>query len=154
VLSAANLRWSGPIRYGDQTGSRDIKCLYIDIQNRRPDVGGFQTVARLAYITPSNGIQVDCFDRSWLKVTGQPGYSQVIPPQSHAAFDLLGISLDNPSHVFLNSALDSLPRQAIITQAGQYTFEYHVFSQGFPPLTFRVRLHVTGCAETVSAQLV
>jgi hypothetical protein len=93
-------------------------------------------------------------DRSLIKVNGLPGFEQTIWPQSHGAFDLLGINQNNGSEVFLSSALDLHPRVPIITVAGDYQLEYEIFSQGFPRLTVRVLLNLTGNADTATAAII
>lgn len=129
------------------------RFLYIDIENRRSDLGAFDTVARLSFITYPNGQRVNSVNRSHLKVTGQPGFSQVIWPESHGAFDLLVVSSENPSRVYLNNALDVFPQEPIIDGVGHYELEYEVFAKDFPNLSFRVNLNLTGELQSTEALL-
>jgi hypothetical protein len=153
-LSAAHLRLADPVRYSDQTGVRMIRPLHLDIQNHRPDLAAVGCVARLV----SWGLQGQALqqapDRSSLKVTGLQGYEQTIWPQSHGAFDLLGVEYPGAQRVFLNSALDVQPRLPLICSPGDYHLCYEVLSQAFPPLEAKVHLHLTGDFTTTNANLI
>jgi hypothetical protein len=156
-LIPTNLRWSESImRYGSHsTGENFIgKFLYIDIKNLRSDLAAFNTVARLSSIYDSAGKPILVTDQSHLKVTGQPGYSQTIWPESHGAFDLLIVKADQTGAICLNSSLDLRPKPLIINQSGQYTLFYEVLSESFPVLNFRIKLDVTGVVETTQAKLI
>jgi hypothetical protein len=152
-LLATNLRLAQPVQYTDHTGSRAIRTLHVDIRNERPDIGAVGCIARLARLGMAGQPLQISPDRSLLKVTGLPAYEQTVWPKNHGAFDLLGIIVQTGSHVFLNSALDVSPRQAIIANPGNYHLEYEVFSQGFPPLNIKVLLNLTGNINTANATL-
>ena len=147
-----NLRWSGHFGYRDHTGARNVKVLHIDISNNRPDQGASNTVARMKSIT-TNGITSSAPDRSHLKCSGAPGYSNTIWPNDHVAFDLLSIDLGNQSNIYLHSALDVVPRVPIIQKSGSYKLEYEVFAESFPAISFLVELVVTGNEATTTAKL-
>ena len=150
-LIAARPRWSnGLIRFGQLTG----RFLYIDVENRRDDLAGFDTVARLAFITGPKGTRDPSPNRSHLKTTGQPGFVQIIWPRSHGAFDVLVIDATNPCQVFLNNALDVTPLMPVITSSGLYKLEYEVLARDFPVLNFALTLNVTGKCETTEAHLI
>jgi hypothetical protein len=140
-LIAQRLRWGPQVQYRDHTGQRPVQVLYVDIVNCRPDLGAVGTVARLAAIVEQGRKRVSP-DRSHLKATAYPGYAQTIFPESHGAFDLLALVLNQPHIVTLNSALDVSPRSAIINAPGEYLFEYEVFANAFPVLSFGVHLRV------------
>jgi len=156
-LMASNLHWSdGILTYiSHSTGERFTgRFLYIDIQNHRHDIAAFNTVARLASISDPNGNELSLADRSHLKVTGQPGYSQTIWPQSHGAFDLLLSKAEKGGSIHLNSSLDLSPKPPIISQPGQYVLGYEVLAESFPVLSFRIKLNATGNVHTTEASLV
>jgi hypothetical protein len=140
-LIAQSLRWGPQVRYGDHTGQRMVQVLYVDIVNRRSDLGAIGTVARLNAIVERGQRRVSP-DRSHLKATSYPGYEQTIFPGSHAAFDLLALVLDRPHTVVLNSALDVSPRSSVLSAPGEYVLEYEAFANGFPVITFGVQLRV------------
>jgi len=155
-LIAANLNWSQElIRYvSHSTGEHLVgRFLYVDIQNHRSDLAAFNTVARLDSIVDVNGNSVAVADRSHLKATGQPGYTQTIWPKSHGAFDLLLARVEQGGAICLNSALDLSPKPSIITVPGRYFLRYEVLSESFPVLTFSIQIDVTGSAQTTQAQL-
>jgi len=153
-LLAGGLRLAAPIRYVGDTCPRDIRTLHVDIHNGRPDIGAVECVARLARFGLQGQPLHPSPDRSLLKVTGLPGFSQTIWPHSHGAFDLLGILVTTQRDVFLNSALDVRPRRPVITEPGDYHLEYEVFAQGFPPLPVQVLLHLTGSLTSTTASLI
>jgi len=140
-LVAQRLRWGPQVQYGDHTGQRPVQVLYVDIVNRRSDLGAIGAVARLSTIAERGQTRVSP-DRSHLKATGYPGYEQTIFPGSHAAFDLLALVLNQPNTVTLNSALDVSPRSAILSAPGEYVLEYEVFANAFPVLSFGVHLRI------------
>lgn len=153
-LFCQNLCWSNtPIIYSDHTGQRNVKVLYTDIVNNRPDIGALNTVARLKSIT-NNGNKILSSDRSHLKCTGTIGYSNTIWPKNHIAFDLLSIDINSQTDVYLHSSLDVKPRNPIITTIGIYDLEYEVYAASFPVLTFKVQLDLTGNASTTRAVLI
>lgn len=127
-------RWSETyLQYADLAG----RFLYIDVENRRHDLAAYDAVARLVSIDGASSP-----DRSHLKVTGHPGYAQIIWPQNHGAFDMLMQSCNEPGHVFLNSALDAYPKSPVIDRPGTYHLRYAVLARQFPILYFTVRLTV------------
>ena len=156
-LIASNLRWSdGIITYiSHSTGERFTgRFLYIDIQNRRNDLAALNAVARLDSISDPNGQDLSVADRSHLKATGHPGYSQTIWPDSHGAFDLLLSKAERGGAIHLNSSLDLVPQPSIIQQPGQYILSYEVLAESFPVLSFCIELNATGDVRTTGASLV
>lgn len=153
-LIPANLNWGGEVSFTDhmQNNFPNCKALQIDIKNKRNDIASFNTVARLEYIE-RNGIKNPCGDRSTLKVNGQPGFSQVIWPENHGAFDLLLMDKRNPSEMYLNSALDLRPKQPIISGNGIYSLYYSVLGENFPVLNFKVEIEVSGNFENTKISL-
>ena len=149
-LLASRLRLAQIVRFGDHTGQRVGRTLHIDIENRRPDLAATHCAARLRTIHEEAGTSRLCFDQSPLKITGQPGYSQSIWPETHGAFDLLSVSTDKYPYVFLNSALDVSPRQPVITDLGTYRLEYEVYAEGFPKLSFAVELQLAPSGPNAS----
>jgi hypothetical protein len=123
--------------------------FYIDVHNHRQDIGALSAIARLRSIEPFSGE----LDRSPLKCTGQPGYSQVVWPHSHCCWDFLAVDVSAPATVYLNSALDSLPRQPIVSAVGQYLLSYEVFAENFPLLSFQVDLSVSEDPQATSASI-
>lgn len=143
-LIPANLNWGVPVIFQDHVGNRfDCRALQIDIQNKRNDIAAQNTVARLEFIE-SQGKKIPCGDRSMLKVTGHPGFSQVIWPENHGAFDLFLMDRNNPSHMYLNSALDLRPKNPIISQNGVYYLYYAILAENFPLLKFKVKIDIQG----------
>lgn len=115
-------------------------AVHVDVENRRPDVGAGGAMARLGRLrSVSEGWQLSP-DRSPLKATGQPGYSQTIWPLSHGAFDLLFIDEGPPRRIFLNNALDVSPRRHLLRDPGEYHLEYEVFADRFDVIRFAVAL--------------
>lgn len=148
-----NLVWSSQnILYSDHTGQKNVKVLYIDIKNNRPDIGALNTVARLKTIT-NNGNTIISPDRSYLKCTGTIGYSNIILPDNHIAFDLLSVDVNNPTNVYLHSSLDVTPRAPIISQAGIYNLEYEIYAESFPVLNFSIQLSLNGDINNINATL-
>jgi len=149
-LALGETRWSDHLMYRDQTGQRVVRVFYVDIHNHRDDIGAVNAIARLQRVMPETELHLD---RSPLKTTGQPGYSQVIWPLSHAAWDFLAVDIDQPGYVFLNSALDSVPRNPVISKPGHYTLSYEVFAENFPVLRFQVNLAVASNPDNTTASL-
>lgn len=83
-------------------------------------------------------------NRSPLKVTGQVGFSQVIWPSSHGAFNVLTVGAQPPHNVYLDTALDVPEIPALLTQRGQYELGYAVLARDFPMLRFSVDVELTG----------
>jgi len=150
-LEAENLRLEAQIPFIDHTGPRLIRPLFLDITNRRPDVGAVNCIGRLARLGLVGAPQHPSPDRSLIKATAFNGFEQTIWPKSSGTFDLLGVSVQNSPQLFLHSALDVVPRNPIINNPGDYYLEYEFFAQGFPPLTVGVRVHVTNDPNTTSA---
>jgi hypothetical protein len=131
-----------------------VKVFYVDVHNYREDLGATSAICRLEYIiiNRGSGARMEGIDRSPLKTTGQPGYAQVIWPRSHGCWDFFAVSVEEPSKVYLNSALD-VPRQPIIAVPGQYTLGYEVFAENFPVLRFQIELQFTSKVETIQAEV-
>jgi len=143
-----------PFQYKDHTGSRSVRVLHLRVQNSRTDIGAVGTIARLFSITDQSGNQIDSPDRSQLKASGDAAaYSQTIWPNSEETFDLLAIDMENQNHVYLHSMSDVHPRQPIISQCGIWLLDYEIFSQGFPRLAIRVKLHLTGDHTATTANV-
>lgn len=148
-LVATRPSWSeGLIRTPTLLG----RFLYVDIENRRPHTAAFDTMARLEFISSVGAGRRLCGNRSPLKITGQPGFSQVIWPSSHGAFDVLMVDGKHPDRVFLHNALDVLP-QPIIVGTGQYVLDYAVLARGFPVLRFSIELNLSGDLWTTTASI-
>lgn len=154
LLVFHNSGWGPSVNYSDHTGQRQIRVFHGHIKNSRMDCGAIDTVARLAFITYPNGNREQSPDRSHLKVSGQPGYAQTIWPESTGTYDLLSLDMNNQSQIFLNSSHDVNPRHPLISQNGEFFLEYEIFSQGFPPLRFSLRLNVTGGHSTTQVEVV
>jgi hypothetical protein len=136
-LAATDISWSHDIiAYGNLTG----KFLYANIENRRNDLGALSAIMRLASITNPQGQKLPSNDRSPLKAAGQPGFNQVIWPQSHASWDLLMVNIRDQGHIYLNSALDIQSKLPVITEQGKHLLDYEVFAENFPILNFSVEL--------------
>jgi hypothetical protein len=153
-LALGELRWSIPIVFGDHTGQRPIRALYLDIHNRREDVAALDAVCRLESLRLPDGTVRTDIDRSAIKTNGQQGFAQPIWPGSHAAWDILSLSLNQPATVYLNSALDVNPRAPLITEPGNYVLSYEMFAQGFEVLKFAVGLRVSGETSETAATLI
>jgi len=61
--------------------------------------------------------------------------------------------MEEPPKVFLNSALDLIPRTPIITATGEYVLTYEVFAVNFPVLRFEIKLSVSDDPTTTTAIL-
>lgn len=152
-LAVLDCTWTDEITYGDHTGRYCLKILEGRLANNRPDEGASATVARLSAITDPSGVRYQSPDLSPLKVAGQQGYSQTIWPKGYGRLALLALNVARPSSVYLNSALDIIPRAPIITTPGSYVLEYEAYATGFPPLSFVVELDFTGDHTTTDARL-
>jgi hypothetical protein len=145
-----------PVPYTDRFGTYNQYIWHVEIENRRPDLGAFLTIARLDWIQVPQGGKTPSPDGSYLKWAYQSGYERTIPPTNSAKFDAFAID-DNPAYncVYLHSLSDVSPRRCILPQmTGQYTLHYQVFAQGFPLLEFTVELDITGNIATTSAKIV
>ena len=135
-LVPQGLRWGPYLTYGDHTGQREGCALYVDIHNYRTDIAAFDTAMRLQRIDGA-----PCTDPTPLKATGRGNeYRQIIWPESHGSFDLLLHHYGGPNVIYLNSALDLVPRQPIIDALGTYVLEYSVLATGFSPVLFHFAL--------------
>jgi len=152
-LALGTTHWTRPLRYADHTGVRTARVLQVDIHNRRSDLVAMGSIARLKQIVDPDGRTRTQVDRSPLKTTGQQGYAQPIWPESHAAWDLLAISMEQPATIYLNSSLDVAPRHPVISSPGDHLLEYEVFAEHFPALEFGVKLCVLARPEATSAEL-
>jgi hypothetical protein len=149
-LIATRLRRSREIIRTPQITGR---FFFVDIENRRPDVAAYDTVARLEFIPTRDGERRPSPNRSPLKVTGQWGYRQVIWPRSHGALDVFAAGAASPSGLYLHTALD-LPRiDPFVAAPGQYDLEYAVLARDFPVLRFTVAVTFTGNVDTTEAAL-
>ena len=153
-LEVGALQWSPPLLYSDHTGQRPLRVLYVDIHNRRPDVGALSAIARLQGIVhPDGRIQRDV-DFSPLKATGKrAAYDHVVWPGTHVAWDSLGLHLEEPASVYLNSALD-VARAPIISAVGKHVLGYEVFAENFAVLRFGIALVVREQAMDAEARIV
>jgi len=151
-LVAARPSWSEKIISIPTRGLRG-RFLFVDIENRRPYTAAFDTVARLEFISSNGAERYVCGNRSHLKTTGQPGFSQVIWPASHGAFDALMVDDQHPDRVYLHNALDVAP-QPIIVGMGRHILDYAVLARDFPVLRFSVDLNLSGDLWTTTASLI
>jgi hypothetical protein len=137
----------GPLRLTEELLQyRDLRgrFLYADIQNHRPDVGATGVVARLSAMQLAGLPRQVSPNRSPLKVTGQQlAFEQTIWPDSHGAFDLLCVDMERGSRVYLNNALDVIPRPVLFDRVGEHILEYEVFAHGFELLRFAICLCTT-----------
>lgn len=128
------------ITYGPLCG----RFLYVDVHNHRPDIAALEATARLANYAQNGGQPRPSVIRSPLKATARPGFAHTIFPNSHEAFDMLcvGESVDQPGveRLYLNSALDRRPTEALPLSHGLCELEYEVFAIGFPLLTVKIEL--------------
>lgn len=155
-LVVDGVHWSdGIIEFGSHTGERLVgRFLYLDIHNRRTNLAAFNCVARLASISHPPAPPQPSPDRSHLKVTGHPGFVQTIWPSSNGAFDILLVKAQDGGSIFLNNALDVIPKPPILSTPGDYRLHYEVLAEGFPILQLAVDLQATGDSETTQATLV
>jgi len=130
-----------PWQYGDQTGPSSDYIWHAEIENRRPDVAAVNTVCILDYIEFPNGKKKHCDDRSYLKWAGQIGYQRTILPEDYGTLDIFAVRADQTG-IYLHSARDVTPRTPIIAaSSGNYRLCYKVFSEGFPLLSFVVKVN-------------
>lgn len=146
------LRWSDqPIRYRDLQG----RFLYVDIQNRRPEVAAAGTIARLAALQLDGDSLVPSPNRSPLKVTGQSvAFQQTIWPHDRGSVDLLCVDVANGARVYLNNALDVCPTPPLLERPGTHSLHYEVFAPGFDVLPFCLRLRTTANCSEAEAEIV
>ncbi len=148
----SGIRWSdGIIDYA--SGQIVGRFLYLGIENRRPDVGAFNTTARLSQIQQEGQDLVESSNRSPLKATGiVRGYSQTIWPDSEEEFDLLAVGNSCGNEVFLNTAMD-VPPVPVIREAGHHRLHYEVFAEGFEVVRVEVLLVLAGNPMTATAEI-
>jgi len=128
----------GPFVYGDQTGQSFEYVWHAKIRNRRPDAAAVNTVCILDSIE-HEGKTESSNDRSNIKWAGQLGYQKTILPEDFGLLDILSIHRDREG-IFLQSALDAIPREPILTEEGKYQLTYKVYSESFPLLSFRIKV--------------
>lgn len=155
-LTLTKLRWGPFIHYQDHTmppnAPRPCKVLHGDIRNNRQDIAARHTICRLReVISLSDSPTVS--DQSLLKASGFVGYEHTIWPLSLGSFDLFAVSFNNPSAIFLHSAMDVYPRNPVINIPGEYRLTYDVLAENLPPLSFQLGLNVTGDFKTVAAKI-
>ena len=74
-------------------------------------------------------------------------------PGTHVAWDSLGLHLEEPASVYLNSALD-VARAPIISAIGKHVLGYEVFAENFAVLRFGIALVVREQAMEAEARIV
>jgi hypothetical protein len=167
-LSAGGLRFSDEvIRCGGLAG----RFLYLDIRNNRPDIAALEATGRLSGFARSGQTLEQSRIRSPLKATGRPGFSHTIFPKSHEAFDLLCVGIygepvglgrfappasgsfvgsalmQGEQGVFLNTALDVVGPQRLLTTPGIWVLHYEFFAIGFPLLSVLIELTLENWSE-------
>jgi hypothetical protein len=130
----------GPTTYADHTGSHYEYIWHARIDNHRPDAAAVNTVCILDNVTLPNGRKIDSADRSYLKWALQKEYQKTILPRDYGLIDIFAVHADEPG-IYLHSARDVIPREPISTDEGKHELHYKVFSEGFPLLSFSVKLH-------------
>lgn len=122
----------------DHTGRRNGYVLHIDIRNGRPEIAAFDTVLRLESINDE-----PCRDPTPLKASGRGNaYQQIIWPRSHGAFDLLLAAEEGgASQIYLNCALDVVPRAPVHEGRGVVRLKYSTVAWDFPSTSFGLSLH-------------
>jgi len=144
-LRAGAIRLSDEVFYRDQAGSVRGRIATLEIHNGRPDLAALETSGRLnRYWDVRSRNKMECSIRSAIKATGRPGYAHTIFPDSHEAFDLFCVGradhLPNEDRVYLNSALDLIPKPALEITRGVWKLEYQFHAIGFPLIIVMVRL--------------
>ena len=130
-----------PVLYGDHTGRHMEFIWHAKIENRRPDAAAVNSVCILETIEYPNGTTIECSDRSYLKWAGQKeGYQGTILPKDFGVIDIFSIHADEEG-IYLQSSLDLIPRQPILTIEGLYKLNYKVFSESFPLFFFSVEIN-------------
>lgn len=135
----------GRVLYGDHTGQSTERIWHLTIRNCRKDKAAVNTLGILDSIRNCRtGESFDSPDRSYLKWAYQKeGYLHTILPQDYASLDAFAIR-EGENGVFLHSRRDLPPRRPVVTDAGEYIFNYNVYSANFPLLTVPVRINYTG----------
>ena len=147
-LVAGAPHFSNQVRYSDGLTTVTGQILYLDISNCRPDAAALSTTARLKnFRHAGTKTWTVCEIQSPLKATKTRGYSHTIFPNSSEAFDLLciGECSDAPGEtkVFLNCALDLLPKPNLPIAPGVWEFEYEFYAIGFPVLRVLLKMKWT-----------
>jgi len=141
-LLADRIEASSPMPYGDHQGANVEEIWRVFIENRRSDQAAWETTAMLDSVTSTESLSKP--DRTFLKWAGQQhAYQKTIFPQDYGEIDAFAIRVDR-SGVFLHSASDLYPRQAIITAPGSYKLKYLLYAHGFPPTDFSITLKYDG----------
>lgn len=154
-LTFGQLNWGRPVLFSDHTGIRRLKVLHGDVWNNRNDRAAQRVCAHLNEVLDLASLtRLDHQDRTRLKATGAVSYEHMIWPRSHCAFDLLGVSVDDPALIFLNSTLDVSPRRPILTATGVYELRFRFIAEDYPLLESAIRLEHTGDMATVAAQVI
>lgn len=131
------------------------KPFYVDVKNKRTDIGAERTQIRLAYITKLPDGQRRRYEiRSPIKVDGARAFNQDIWPGDHGSFELFFVDKGHLEQVYFQSAWDALPLKPIITGVGTYRLDYEGWARNFPMFRFSVTLQVTGDLETTTAELI
>jgi hypothetical protein len=141
VVSNLHISQPDPHRYGDHTGTFNMRTWSVDIENRRPDVAATRTICILDIIEDRVGAQASP-DRSFLKWSGfLQRYESTLLPEDFGTVNLCSVR-EQQSGLFLLSQMDFSPRQPVVRDDGNYMFQLKVFSEGFPLLKFNVRFRL------------
>lgn len=151
ILESLNL--SEKCTYEDEVYKEEGKILSAIIKNKRIDIASFNTIARLEKYE-YDGILKDSLDKKLLKVSGQSGYDQIIWPQSKGQFDLLLITDESPSVIYLNSLSDERPRKPLLTESNIYKLDYSVISENFPRLDFSISISFDNNIENFKYEII
>ena len=135
-LIAGKPSFSDRVAYSDGLTQVNGRILRLEILNRRPDTAALETTAKLKDFRRTGAKTWTASEiRSPLKATGVRGYSHIIFPSSLEAFDLLciGESSDavGQTKVFLNCALDLVPKPCVPITYGVWELEYEFYAIGF-----------------------
>jgi hypothetical protein len=144
-LKAGKVHLSEEVLYRDQAGGVKGRIATLEIHNGRPDMAALETSGRLnGFWDVGSRKKMLSSIRSAIKATGRPGYSHTILPNSHEAFDLFCVGradhLPNEDRLYLNSALDLIPKPALDISWGTWKLEYQFHAVGFPLLSVVIRL--------------
>lgn len=139
-LVVTNVKQVGPVLYSDHTGSHVEFIWHAKIENHRSDAAAVNAVCVLDSIKFPNGEKRNSDDRSYLKWAYQKGYQRTILPEDHGLIDIFA-TRSNTNGIYLHSARDITKRQSILWDSGVYELYYKVFSEGFPLLSFGVRVN-------------
>lgn len=144
-LRVGSVTFSDRVGYSDGRTVFDGRILRLEIQNGRTDTAALEATARLnSFREVDQKTRIPSEIRSPLKATGKPAYSHTIFPKSSEAFDVLciGESSDAPGlqAIYLNSALDLLPKPRLPITPGTWELEYEFYAIGFPLLAVTIEL--------------